>query len=183
MIFINLLPPDKKTIVKRDLIFTLVISTLEFFVILAVLISSVLIAGKQVLENNFNTAIGQNALITQNFGLINQEIRLYNNQFNTTDQLLNKSFSWSSFLFDITDLVGPNITLRTLTLNPETKKMTMTGFARGRNDLLDFIERLNKNENVAHAESPLSNLFSRSNIIFEINSDLNIKQIEKNYTK
>lgn len=183
MIFINLLPPDKKAIIKRDLIFTMLISTLEFFVILAILISSVLIAGKQVLENNFETAIGQNALITKNFGLINREIRLYNNQFADADKLLGQSIDWSHFLLDISRLMGPNITLQNLTLNPENKKMTLSGFAVHRNDLLDFIDQLNKNENVSHTESPLSNLFSRNNIIFEINSDFNIKQIEKNYSK
>lgn len=182
MIFINLLPPDKKIVVKRDLIFTLLISTLEFFVILAVLTSSVLVAGKTVLENNFNNAVGQNALINKNFGLINRDIRQYNDQFTDTENLFNQSLNWSHFLLDIGELVSTAVSLRNLSLNPETKKIIIVGFASQRNDLIDLLERLKKNDNLLRVESPISNLFSRTNIVFEITADLNMRSVQKNYS-
>ncbi len=182
MLFINLLPEDKRAIVRKNIILNLLISMLEFFVILAILVSSVFIAGRSVLENNFNQAIGQNALINKNFGLINQEIRSYNNQFKVAYSLLGKTIQWSKFLKDIFSLVGDNVSIREVSLNSEQKKMTIVGFATRRDDLLFFLDQLKRSDYIARADSPLSNLFQRTNVVFEINIDLNMRAIERLYT-
>lgn len=182
MLFINLLPEDKRAIVRRNVILNLLISTLELFVILAIIVSSVFVAGRSVLENNFNRAVGQNALINKNFGSINQEIRTYNNQFKETYNLFQKSVNWSGFLYDVFSTIGSNLAIRDIAINTQQKKMTIVGFAANRDDLLLFLEQLKRNSYIAHADSPLSNLFSRNNIVFEINIDLNIKAIEQHYT-
>lgn len=182
MLFINLLPQDKRAVVKKNIVLNLLISMLEFFIILAILISSVFIAGQGILEDNFNEAISQNALINTNFGLINQEIKNYNHQFNTAYSLLQKTTNWSLFLRDIFSLVGADLAIRDIALNPQQKKMTIVGFAAKREDLLLFLDQLKRTEFIASADSPLSNLFSRTNIVFEINIDLNLKAIERYYT-
>ena len=182
MLFINLLPEDKRIIVRKNIILNLLISMLEFFVILAILISSVFVAGRSVLENNFNNAISQNALINKNFGLINQDIRSYNRQFKEANSLLGKTIHWSKFLNDIFSLVGNSISIREISLNSGQKKMTIVGFATRRDDLLLFLDQLKRSEYIARADSPLSNLFSRTNVVFEINIDLNLRAIERLYT-
>ncbi len=182
MLFINLLPEDKRAIVRKNIILNLLISTLEFLVILAVVVSSVFLAGQNALENNFNSAVGENALINKNFGLVNQEIKNYNNQFKETSDLLQKSINWSGFFNDIFSLIGPNISIREVSLSPQQKHMTIVGFAANRDDLIGFVDKLKHNDYIANADNPLSNLFSRTNIVFEITIDLNIKAIEQHYT-
>ena len=181
MLFINLLPEDKRAIVRKNIILNLLISMLEFFIILAILVSSVFIAGRGVLEDNFNNAVGQNALINKNFGLINQEIKSYNDQFKSAYTLLQKTINWSVFLRDTFALAGSNISVRDISMNPQQKKMVIVGFAAQRDDLLLFLDQLKRSDYIARADSPLSNLFSRTNIVFEINIDLNLKAIERHY--
>jgi len=80
-----------------------------------------------------------------------------------------------SLFLDLQSTMPAGIKLNNISLDRETKKASLAGFATTRDDIINYRENLSKLSWVKAVESPLSNLIKERNIDFNFNLDLNLK--------
>lgn len=177
MIYLNLLSEQKKEELQKKILLEFTATILELLFSITVLAAIILLVSKIILQNSFNEAIAQSTLITTSYGAINQEIRKLNTQIEQIDHLERDRVLWADFLAHFAETTPAEITIKSLSLNAQDKNVLISGVSATRDSLLTFIKDLEGGGTFTKIESPLSNIFERTNINFILNAVLNKNKI------
>lgn len=169
---LNLLTAEQKSALKSHLV-TLTIrdSLLIIFAEFAIL-GSILLVGQAILENDFQQATDEATSITMTFSGNNREIQAYNAELDQIAKFHKQFVPIGDIYGDVVAAVPPGIALNGLELDVAGKHVKISGKARSRDDLNGFRDALEGTPEIANLQSPLSNLFVKTDIPFEFTADL-----------
>ncbi len=179
MISLNLLSDQKKEDVRKKILLEFATNILEILLIIIIFVAVIFLISKIILQNSFNDAVAQGALITASYGALNQEIGQTNKGIDQIYRLEKDQIFWSDLLFHISVATPQAMTLKSLALNSRDKRAEISGRAATRNALLAFIKNLEDLGVFLKIESPLSNIFERTDINFTLSAVLDKAKITK----
>ena len=179
MISLNLIPPqEKKELALRQ--FYVVIKNLTIlFLLFTIIVAIILLVAKIILQNNFNSVVGDNNLTTRYGRILNgQEIESFNQQLLIVTEIQNDYIKWSKFISQLSNLVPENVSLNSLEIKKDGTTINLTGLARYRDDLLKLQDSLKNFEVLSDINIPLESLLNRENIDFDIKAQINLDKIK-----
>ena len=168
MISLNLLSPDKKIQVARQIIFISLQTVISWMLVIVCVIGMILLVTKLIMQNSFNQAVRQGTLITKEYGALNQEVYLANKKIAFLGVIQKNFVIWSSKLTTLTKLVPNNIELLSVDINHATGDIQITGYAKSREDLLLYESQLKQSELLGNVSLPIENLLEAKEIDFKI---------------
>lgn len=86
---------------------------------------------------------------------------------------------WSLFFAAIEKLINPGMTVNTITLDKETKAITIAAHANTRDDLLKFKSNLEETKLLNDIVFPIKTLFEKEDINFSINAQINSQNLNE----
>lgn len=177
MIYLNLLSDQKKEELKKKLFFEIITNVLEMLLAINIAVAIILLVAKIVLQNNFNETVSQSTLITTSYSAINQEIDKVNRELKLVDKLYKNAPLWSDLLMHLSKATPTDVNIRNASFNTLEKTASISGFALTRSGLLELIKNLESTNMFEKIESPISNIFERTNINFGLSANINLKNL------
>ena len=174
MLSINLLSPQKKQEIKRQMMLVSLQYLISWILIAVCGAGAVLLATKTIMQNSFNDAVAQGTLVTQEYGVLNQKVHFINQKIDFFTGVQNQFFDWSPRLAAITSLTPKNVTLYSLNINNATKGIQIAGHAETREDLLLYKQNLEQSSLVNSVNLPIENILEAEEIDFSIKAALNL---------
>jgi Tfp pilus assembly protein PilN len=173
---LNLLPEEKKNNLKRKKVFWLIIRQEVLFLfavvfLIAFLISTNLILGVQSKGIETLNSLGESG---QDFA----EIQKYEAKFKETNEktavyrkIASNHLHWSHLLEKLSMVTPDSVSISGLVT--KNYSISLSGKAKGRDDLLKFRDNIEKDECFGDINVPLSNYVAKENVDFQI--DFKIK--------
>ncbi|KKR21758.1 MAG: hypothetical protein UT48_C0004G0014 [Parcubacteria group bacterium GW2011_GWE2_39_37] len=174
MIKLNLISQESRKEIKLKRIYDILKSTYLTLLILVTVVSMIFLAARIILQHNFNDVVSQTTLITKNSQEYNAKIREINSKISSINQIQNEYIPWSNALVELAEKSPSDISLTFLEIVQEKNLIKLKGTAETRESLLKLKSNLEDSSIFYQIEMPLSNIFEKSNIYFEI--DAKIKQ-------
>lgn len=172
MIALNLLSPNKKNRLVKLIKFLFVKEILEIMILTLSILAITHLFGVQVLDN-FLSSLSQSTVA------INKDYSKYNREIVTANALVKKVLTASSqyaplspYLTYISEILPPDIKLNTVQINRTSPQLTLSGTATTRESLLSFQDKLRKASWISEVSTPVSELFQKTNINFEVRASL-----------
>ncbi len=173
MIILNLLPPEKKKDLATEVSFSqvrkglvILLFSCVFCICLTVAVRVLLIQELQSIENDIENLT--ESLATQGNETVEEIIKKINNKGLQLTKTQESYIEWSDTLYQLGQTPNSNIQIKSIQINRDDETFDIQGFAKNRDDLLDFkelLERLNFLENI---NSPISNLIKKEDITFQL---------------
>lgn len=178
MITLNLLSPSQKEALRLRVLFAMIER------LMIVLVGALLAGG--VLLLFLKTELGKNLeevqkreVLTADYAKANSDIRLLNQQLARVDALQKLALSPSSLLRDLAARTPAGVSITSLDFDIKTGSMRLNGVAARREDLLSFEAAMKKSPFVKSLQSPISNLFQKTDITFHDEIALDIDALHK----
>lgn len=175
MIRLNLISPDYKKMIKVKRILSDIQNLFLYIVLVVIAAAIILIVARQILEDNFLQIVGQTSLISRSpaENKINIEI---NKKIELAQKTQEDYIAWSRFIINFSKLVPDNVLISSLIVNPNENRtewqINLSGIAANRDDFLTFKENLLEAKELFNEKEiniPITNLFQKENIQFNIN--------------
>lgn len=185
MLKINLLPPEEKKEIRFKKIDTFILRSFIIFLLTLVISSLLFLFLSQVLSSyvaSFSEQINiyENYLAKEKNKEIENKISQINNILSKISLIQKNQTTWSSTLIEITSLVPQEIKLTKIEANKKEKKIEISGWAKTRKKVLDFVDNLEKSEYFENVSLPLSDIVTSENISFNIEAVLTNKALYQN---
>ena len=172
MITLNLLSPAQKDALRARVIYAMIERLMLVLVAVMLLSSILLILIKIALTQNL-AGVQARQVLTADYAKANSDIRLLNQQVTRVEALQKLAISPSSLLRDLATRTPPGIVVVGLDFDTATVSMRLNGVAARREDLLAFEAAMKQSPFVKSLDSPISNLFQKTNINFQFKILLN----------
>lgn len=134
----------------------------------------ILLIAQMIIQNSFDQAVSQGALVTQEYGVLNQKVHLANQKVEFLSGIQNKFIIWSPKFSALSSLVPQGIELYAINVNNASREVQITGHAETRNNLLLYKQNLEQSSVVRSVELPIENILESQNINFNIKGKLAI---------
>jgi len=165
---VNLLPDRKKNNLEKLIRFIFFKEIIEVALLVSAFLAMMLLWGYMILQEHFNDLSTSALSVNREFSRYNQEVR----KINLTIKSLNfsgKNFypltpQLNSFFSDL----SKDIKINSFNLDRETGMIDIAGTAKTRQTLLNFQDQLSGYSYLEKVEAPISQLFQKENINFEI---------------
>lgn len=132
----------------------------------------ILLIAQIIMQNSFDQAVRQGALVTQEYGVLNQKVHLANQKVEFLSGIQNKFIVWSPRFSALTSLVPQGIELRTMNVNNASRDVQITGYAKTREGLLLYKQNLEQSSAMHSVELPIENILESKDIVFNIKGKL-----------
>ena len=172
MISLNLLSPEKKQEISRQMIFVSLQQIISWALVAICSAGIVLLIAQMIMQNSFDQAVRQGALVTQEYGALNQRVHLANQKIDFLSGVQNKFIIWSPRLAALSSLVPQGIELYAMNINNASRDVQITGHAKTRDDLLLYKQNLEQSSVVRSIELPIENILESKDINFNIKGKL-----------
>lgn len=175
MISLNLIPKDKKVELGLANFFITLKNIIILFLIITILVAISLLATKAALQNHFNIIVGQSTLTTKFASSFNRGVQQFNKKIAAVENIQNNYIVWTDFLIEFSKLVPDGTTIDSIDVS--ASQILISGQAKDRQDLLNLEKKLKKTDLFYNVEIPLEDLLKKTNIDFNIKSNVNIKNL------
>lgn len=180
MLTISLLPPEQKKEYKMELNRRLIVFySIGLLTIIGIFIG--LLFSITVYLDIQNDALNQQIIILETAPKA-KEIRGLELAIKDFSNLLSKArtikaslYAFHPFFRDINSIMPQGVYVNTLSVDRQTQKASLTGFAPTRAEVIGFKDGLGKLPWVKLVDSPLSNLIKERNINFSFTIDLKLQ--------
>lgn len=172
MISLNILSPAKKEAAERQLI---ILSIQYFFscaLIAICVVGTILLITKLIMQNSFDQAVAQGALVTREYGVLNQRVYLENQKIKFLTAVQKDFITWSPTMAAITALTPKNIELYSISVSDSSKAIKFSGQAITRDDLLFYKQQLESSPLLKKVSLPIENLLEAEKVNFDITAEL-----------
>ena len=163
----NILPPEKKDTLRLGLIMAYLQTVVMFVFITAFFVGGILFSVRMIYAGN-DEALKQSTTESDGADDAATEIQRLNAYLKRIDGITADAAAWSDRLAEFGRAVPAGIQLQNVSFSPSSK-INIIGLAAHRDDLLLLQERLARLSYVKEVSSPLSNLFQKKDVKFEIN--------------
>ncbi len=178
MIALNLLSPEQKNTLLARVIYAMIERLMIFFVALTLSLAIVLLLVKISLTQVLTVAISRQVLSSQYVG-VNNETKRLNNIAIQVAKLQSAIVPIDSLIEDVASRTPPGITLDSLNYDVKSNAMGLSGRADTRGHLLDYEEALRGSPFVKSLDSPISNLFQKTDISFTLQAITDTDAVRK----
>lgn len=171
MLFLNILPKELKQEINFSIINEVVKKIMILFVFVLFFHSVILLISNFILSDNMkirNTSYGNSNL---NNNLEGEEHSL-SSQVNNILSIQSKFFKPSMIISDLAIISGEGISFDSIYIDKTTNKISISGFAKTRDDLLNFKNKLMASKNYSNVNFPIENLLTKEKIIFNLSFDI-----------
>lgn len=171
MIFLNILPEELKQEIKFSEIKDIFQKIIGFIVLACVVYSAFLVYSNFILIDNLKIR----KTFINNINSENNSNNELQGTASTVDKILkvqSEFFKPSFVIYDIVDIAGENISFSNLSIDKKTNRVLISGFAKTRDDLLNFKNKLSNSKNYSNINFPIENLLSKEKILFNISFDI-----------
>ena len=170
---LNLLPPERREILRLMLISRLTRRLLAIIGCAALLAVALLQASSMTLDHYLakqrreSQSIAHASVLIEGIPL-EESIHTFNTRLSSIQSVQREYVKWTLIIEQLTRATPAGITLSTLDLDSTTKKIRLHGIAVTRDDLLGLQNARTASGMFHDSSSPLSNLLQRDNIQFEM---------------
>lgn len=175
MIFLNLLPKDKKAELGLANFFITLKNIIILFLIITIIIAISMLGTKAALQNYFNTIVGQSTLTNKYASSFNKGVQAFNKKLTAVENIQSKYIAWSDFLVEFSKIIPADVTINAIDIDAQI--MSLSGQARDRQNLLEFEKNLKKSNIFENVKTPLEDLLKKTNIDFNIKADVKINNL------
>ncbi|MFC1612574.1 hypothetical protein ACFL29_01860 [Patescibacteria group bacterium] len=172
MLSLNLLSPLKRQQAANQTVLLSLQSFISWALIAICIAGMILLITKLIMQNSFNQAVKQGALVTQEYGTLNQKVYLANKKIAFLKSLQTSFIVWSPKFAELTSLAPNDIMLYSVNINHTTRDLQISGHAKIRDDLLIYKKQLEESKLLSQVELPIENLLESKNIDFTIRGKL-----------
>jgi len=172
MLSLNLLSPQKKNEVQKEMLFFSLQYIISITLIGVAIIGIILLIAKIVMQNSFNQAVNQSLLVTKEYGQLNQQVRITNEKIILFDKIQKEFISWSPKLTALTELTPKNIEIISININNATQMVKINGFAKNRDALLIYKQRLESSGFLEEINLPIESLLKAEDLDFILEAKL-----------
>jgi len=172
MIKLNLISPAQQEYLKAKAIYVSVENVLGWLVVVAMMMAIILIPFNdklsilnEQLTYEKNRAVAENQLLTD-------KIRDLKNRIEVLDLLQNNNYAWTNLLTELAKLAPTDISIIQFNANLTKRQFSLQGFARARDNFLEFKEKLGQAATLADLQSPLTDILKKEEVTFEIKGSL-----------
>ncbi|MFA7653951.1 MAG: hypothetical protein WCX97_02810 [Candidatus Magasanikbacteria bacterium] len=172
IINLNLLPPHRKTEQNRLVKFLFIKNILEFIIIAAAIIATILLWGWMILIDEF-TSLTKNAMsIGRDYTSYNTEVRTVNRTLRAIGETSNGYLNITEKLLFIASTTPANIRINSLDINRVNNQIIIYGTAKTRADLIAYQETVKQIPWLEATIMPTTQLLQKENINFEYQTKL-----------
>lgn len=172
-IALNLLPPEKKKSIRNLYLILYLRIVIEILLIYSLLVTLPLLASRYYLNNNFRDIQEKTTSFSPEYIKINQEIKAVTQKLKNIDLIQDNFLAWTPYLIDVFKATPTStIFLKKVEFNKENKMIVIQGWAKTREDLLDYKTVLEKLSFMNNLQIPVSSLMAKENIDFLLTPDL-----------
>jgi len=180
MIALNLLSPDQKAALRARVIYAMLERLMIAFVSSMLIASILILLVKIELTNNLGQVQGRQILSSE-YVTVNNDIRLLNQQIGRIETLQKLAVSPSALLRDIAARTPSGVRVTGMDFDIKSQSMRLNGTAKDRDDLLAYEAAVRASQFVKTLQSPISNLFQKTDINFQFMIVLNVDAMKKVY--
>ncbi|HTK59777.1 MAG TPA: hypothetical protein VL283_01085 [Candidatus Baltobacteraceae bacterium] len=180
MIALNLLSPAQKQALRARVIYAMIERLMIAFVSSLLIASIVLLLVKIQLIQNLGQ-VQTRQILSAEYVTVNNDIRQLNQQIGRIETLQKMAVSPSELLRDVVNRTPPGVRISGMDFDVKTQSMRLNGVASGREDLLAYEESMRASPFVKSLQSPISNLFQKTDINFQFMIVLNVDAMRKAY--
>lgn len=176
-IYLDLLPDERKKEMRRHKLFLLIIyqgivSLFPIALLIALLVSVNMILKIQFQGVEEAYAVKQSQKENQELSRYEDKFKEVNNRVSNARKFQKNHLYWSAVLERISGLTPNGTYLTGITTKDFT--VSIAGKAKTRDVLLTFQDSIKSNECFKDVNTPLSNLVTKENVVFQI--DFNVKE-------
>jgi len=175
MIYLNLISPDQRKILRTQKIYALIGNVLGLLVVYSLIISSVLLYLDKSIVKLKNDLESKKQEIQTKDRVINAKVDELNGQIEVLNQIRQQFFDWPLYLAELSKLTPADVSLNEINSNLENRDFLLHGYAKTREGLIEFEKNLKSSPLLEEINIPLSNFLSQKEITFEITGK--IKQL------
>ncbi|HNV97369.1 MAG TPA: hypothetical protein PKL13_03645 [bacterium] len=171
MLFLNILPKELKQDIKFSIINEIVKKIIVLFILVLIFYSAILLFANFILLDNMKIR----NINSSNSNLNNNSEKEVNNpslQINNILNIQSKFFKPSLIIADMATISGDGISFESIYIDKVTNKISISGFAKTRDDLLYFKNNLMDSKNYSNVNFPIENLLTKEKIIFNLSFDI-----------
>jgi len=177
MIDLNLLSPARQAAIKSRIFYSLIERIVLALVLVTLLISLMLLGIKIRLANNLETIRSRQVLSTQ-YVTVNKQINDLNRSVARIEKLQKEVVPASLFIEDIASRAPEGIHLSNLEFETTTRNVRISGHADTRDTLLRFEGELLESPYLSDLDSPISNLFEKTDLNFSFGALLETDRLK-----
>lgn len=180
MISLNLLSPNQKEALRARVVYAMLERLMIAFVSTTLLASILLLLVKIELTKALGD-VQTRQILSSEYITVNNDIRQLNQQITRVEAFQKLAISPSELLRDLATRTPEGVRVTGLDFDVKTESMRINGTAAGRDDLLKYEEAVRASPFVATLQSPISNLFQKTDISFQFLIVLNVDAMKKVY--
>ena len=180
MIWLNLLSPAQKAALRTRLLYAMIERLMISLVIFALLAGALLLLVKAQLSKNL-IEIQSRQILAAEYVTVNESVRVLDQQLARVETLQKMAMSPSALLRDLAARTPSGVAVTSLRFEVTTGKMNVNGIAATRENLLAYEAALKGSPFVKQLESPISNLFRRTDAPFQFEIQLNVEALKNAY--
>lgn len=173
MIKLNLISPVQQNILKKQSLYYSIENLFGLLIIFLIIIVLILVPINQILTDLEYQVQNKEQLNQSTYNELNSEIKEFNETVITLDKLYTLDYDWLSFMKNLSDLVPNNVNIIELSCSIKDHSFNIIGFAKTRDDYLEFKDNLSNSENYNNLETPLSDILKRNEVSFTIKGTFN----------
>lgn len=170
---INLLPQQKKDRLNKLVKLLLLKNVLEWSVLTFAFLAIFILWGWMTLQMQFNSIAGSAMLIDRAKIADSDDIKSINKNSRDISSAGSDFTVITDKLLELINKMPANVKFTSVDIDRKTNSLILTGTALTRDALLAYQENLKSTSWVKNVESPVSQLFQKSNINFEFKAQLN----------
>lgn len=180
MIGLNLLSPAQKNALHAHVLYAM-IERLMVSLVISVLIGTLaLLAIRVQLSKNLNE-IETRQILSSEYVTVNDDVRALNQQIGRVETLQRLPVSLSALLLEIAERTPKGVSIAGIDVDLSNGQMRLAGIAAKREHLLAYEEALKGSPFVKKLDSPISNLFQKTDVNFQFLISLQIEEMKKKF--
>lgn len=169
---LNLLPPDKKKKFVNLVHFIFIKELLEFVILTTTFLTIIHLLGLLVLSQTLTDLASSSLVVSREYNHVELEVRHINTVVRAITLSGQSHTQFTPKLLEFIAAVPRSITIQALNIDRTTNSLTVVGVATTREDLLDYQKILKSLSWANTVAAPISQLFQKENISFEIHGTL-----------
>jgi len=166
MITLNLLDPSLQKKIRMELLLVLWRMHMAMLVIVSGMVGILFVISRALLINDFQDSVQRMNIISNRNHPVMVAIKELNETIVSLRAVQAEYTVWSGWLMSFSETVTPGNVITELSMDQTTKRFTVRGTSKRRDDLLAFKERLEQSGLVEDIDFPNSNYLMRENIDF-----------------
>lgn len=169
---LNLVSPDKKNGLKKLIQFIFLKQLLEFVLLTASLLAIIHLMGFWVVSQTLNDLAVSSLLVNREQTAANREVRRINNATRDITSSGEEYVELTPKLIELIRVIPPTITIQAVEIIRSNNSFLLAGIADTRQALLDFQKAMQGVNWLTNLSAPTSQLFTKTNVGFEIRGQL-----------